>query len=211
MGVASWSLRLSEWQTESEEETNMKGEGIRRHLDTADLQPENLVMLEHANLADTSPPLPASSTAPRQGLINLLPGEDQRLQRKVWRDVHRGRAGMVAGHVHEARGVPPFEGPNGRPANRLPSSVDTADIDNWVLEGWPEAHLLGSLDHPSLEAMIGSGSGPGERSRKLSRRPRGLGPVLTSFGTLSRLQDDLSTLDDVGTPFAVVVALKVLL
>ncbi len=27
MGVASWSLRLSEWQTESEEETSMKGEG----------------------------------------------------------------------------------------------------------------------------------------------------------------------------------------
>ena len=108
------------------------------------------------------------------------------------------------------RRVPTFEGPNGRPANHLPSSVDTADIDNWVLEGWPEAHLLGSLDHPSLEAMICSGSGPGERSRKLSRRSRDLGPVLTSFGTLPRLQDDLSTLDSVGTTFAVVMALKAL-
>ncbi|KAK4083113.1 hypothetical protein Purlil1_10925 [Purpureocillium lilacinum] len=108
-------------------------------------------------------------------------------------------------------GVPPFGAPNGGSANRLPSSVDTADIDNGVLEGWPEAHLLGSLDHPSLEAMICSGSGPGERSRKLSRRSRDLGPVLTSFGTLSRLQDDLSTPDSVGTTFAVVMALKVLL
>ncbi|UNI13529.1 hypothetical protein JDV02_000267 [Purpureocillium takamizusanense] len=39
-------------------------------------------------------------------------------------------------------GVPPFGGPNGRLFNRLPSGIQAHELDQWVLEGWPTAHLI---------------------------------------------------------------------